>query len=305
MQATVVEIIKPGRTVERVRVLSEGKHFFVQARLFVLALGAIENARLLLHSDRYDPQGIGNENGFVGRCFADQLGTKAGLILTSAHTPYRNTIRAIGGIASMPHLSFPDRLLRAEKLVNFGIVLDLSPEEESTYRKLLSEPSLFPVPWDPQQKELFHFVVRFETTPNPDSRVTLSNERDRFKVRRVRLDWRLNDIEFETVERVVDILAGKVGAASLGRIKRLFVDTPEERRRTLYQSHQLGTTRMSADPSSGVVDSNCRVFSTENLYVAGSSVFPTYGFANPTLTLVALATRLGEHLQSRLRKEER
>jgi choline dehydrogenase-like flavoprotein len=63
-----------------------------------------------------------------------------------------------------------------------------------------------------------------------------------------------------------------------------------------FHCHQMGTTRMSADPKFGVVDSNCRVHGMKNLYVAGSSVFPTGGGVNPTVTVVALALRLGEHL---------
>jgi choline dehydrogenase-like flavoprotein len=62
-------------------------------------------------------------------------------------------------------------------------------------------------------------------------------------------------------------------------------------------SHHMGTTRMSEDPRSGVVDRNSRVHGVDNLYVAGSSVFPSAGHANPTLTIVALALRLAEHLR--------
>jgi choline dehydrogenase-like flavoprotein len=65
--------------------------------------------------------------------------------------------------------------------------------------------------------------------------------------------------------------------------------------------HHMGTTRMSDDPKRGVVDRHCRVHGMENLYVAGSSVFPTSGSANPTLTLVALTLRLADHLKERFK----
>ena len=61
--------------------------------------------------------------------------------------------------------------------------------------------------------------------------------------------------------------------------------------------HHIGTTRMATDPNSGVVDDNCQVFGTQGLYVAGSSVFPTSGYANPTLTIVALSLRLASHIR--------
>jgi choline dehydrogenase-like flavoprotein len=60
----------------------------------------------------------------------------------------------------------------------------------------------------------------------------------------------------------------------------------------------MGTTRMHADPRQGVVDVNCKVHGVDNLYIAGSSVFPTGGYANPTLTLVALALRLADRLKA-------
>jgi choline dehydrogenase-like flavoprotein len=73
----------------------------------------------------------------------------------------------------------------------------------------------------------------------------------------------------------------------------------DEHPSTLFEGnfHHLGTTRMHPDPNGGVVDADCRVHGIRNLYVAGSSVFPAYGCSNPTLTLVALALRLADHLQ--------
>jgi len=65
--------------------------------------------------------------------------------------------------------------------------------------------------------------------------------------------------------------------------------------------HNIGTTRMHREPRSGVVDENCRVHGVANLYVAGSSVFPTEGTANPTLTIVALALRLADHIKDQLK----
>jgi choline dehydrogenase-like flavoprotein len=62
----------------------------------------------------------------------------------------------------------------------------------------------------------------------------------------------------------------------------------------------MGTTRMNGDPKLGVVDTDCKVHGVDNLFVAGSSVFPTSGAANPTYTILALALRLSEHLRGKL-----
>ena len=68
-----------------------------------------------------------------------------------------------------------------------------------------------------------------------------------------------------------------------------------------YGYHHMGTTRMNANPKHGVVNADCRVHGIGNLYVAGSSVFPTSGSANPTLTIVALALRLADQIKRRMR----
>jgi choline dehydrogenase-like flavoprotein len=141
-----------------------------------------------------------------------------------------------------------------------------------------------------------------EAAPNPDSRVTLVRERDALGMRRVKLDWRLSEIDKRSAVRAVEIVGAELGRAGLGRLR---VDVSE--RESGWPDdiaggwHHMGTTRMSDDPRRGVVDRNCRVYGLSNLFVAGSSVFPTAGSGTPTLTLVALALRLADHLKSRFR----
>jgi choline dehydrogenase-like flavoprotein len=139
-----------------------------------------------------------------------------------------------------------------------------------------------------------------EQAPNPESRVTLSPRRDALGQPLARLDWRLAEIDRTSWLRGLDALAREVARAGLGRL----VLPPSEEaigalERVRGGRHHMGTTRMSDDPRGGVVDRHTRVHGVENLYVAGSSVFPAAGHANPTLTLIALAIRLAEHLQSR------
>jgi choline dehydrogenase-like flavoprotein len=134
--------------------------------------------------------------------------------------------------------------------------------------------------------------------PNPESRITLSSERDAVGVRRSRLDWRLTADDLRSVRRTMEIFASAVGHAGAGRVQLLHGanggEWPEE---TRGGWHHMGTTRMSEDPRHGVVDRDCRVHGVPNLFVAGSSVFPTSGSGSPTLTLVALALRLADHLK--------
>jgi choline dehydrogenase-like flavoprotein len=145
-------------------------------------------------------------------------------------------------------------------------------------------------------------TTRVESAPNPESRVTLVRRRDALGMRRVKLDWRLSELDKRSALRAVEIVAAELGRTGLGRL-RLDVSERESGwpADTAGGWHHMGTTRMSDDPKLGVVDRHCRVHGMSNLFVAGSSVFPTAGSGTPTLTLVALALRLADHLKARFR----
>jgi choline dehydrogenase-like flavoprotein len=118
---------------------------------------------------------------------------------------------------------------------------------------------------------------------------------------RVRVDWRMNPDDRRGLDRLRAALQAAVRDRRLGTL----VDDPADDETGWPRSmaggkHHIGTTRMHTDPKQGVVDPDCRVHGLANLYVAGSSVFPTSGYANPTLTIVALALRLADHLKTRL-----
>jgi choline dehydrogenase-like flavoprotein len=145
----------------------------------------------------------------------------------------------------------------------------------------------------------FWLASMSEQTPNPSSRVTLSAERDKFGMNCTKLDWRLQSIDIQSVIRSQEILKEEIHRAGLGRLFVQFKnDTPPQM--VTGGWHQMGTTRMHTDPKKGVVDENCRVHGTSNLYISGPSVFPTGGYANPSLTIVALAVRLADHVKSLL-----
>ena len=152
-------------------------------------------------------------------------------------------------------------------------------------------------------------MVRAEQAPNPDSRVRLAAERDALGMRRAALEWRLGELDKRTVAVMVERLGALLVARGIGRLEPAAwlresgtawpVDATVGNH-AIGGYHHMGTTRMSAAPVRGVVDRDCRVHGYANLYVAGSSVFPTASWANPTLTIVALAHRLGDHLLRRV-----
>ena len=110
------------------------------------------------------------------------------------------------------------------------------------------------------------------------------------------LRWQVGERDFLDARRSTELLAEDFERLGLGRVVSIW-DRGSARPQVVTGGwHHMGTTMMSSDPRSGAVDANCRVYGIENLFVAGSSVFATSGYANPTLSLVALAIRLGRHL---------
>lgn len=139
-----------------------------------------------------------------------------------------------------------------------------------------------------------------EQAPNPDSRITLSRDRDRLGLPRVQLDWQLSPIDKYTFQRSQQIIATKWEQAGLGKLPSELADDDQAWQALRGSYHHIGTTRMSRSPSEGVVNEHCQVHGINNLYVAGSSVFSTSGLSNPTLTIVALAIRLADHLKQQV-----
>jgi choline dehydrogenase-like flavoprotein len=145
------------------------------------------------------------------------------------------------------------------------------------------------------EPQLFELIAISEQAPNPESRVTLSPKTDRLGLRRARLTWRLQPLDVRTLLRAQEIMETDIERSGLGVFYGKL--TGEDALPKLAVGHHhMGTTRMHADPTKGVVDENCRVHGLSNLHLAGSSVFPTGGVSNPTLTIVALAARLAEHV---------
>lgn len=147
-------------------------------------------------------------------------------------------------------------------------------------------------------KDVFVFKLNHmtEQAPNPNSRITLATERDALGQNRVQLDWQLSPIDIRSIIRGQEIIDKELRQAGLGRLEIEMKDETPPRNLT-GGWHHMGTTRMHIDPKKGVVNENCQVHGISNLFIAGPSVFPTSGYANPVLTTVALAVRLADHVK--------
>lgn len=151
----------------------------------------------------------------------------------------------------------------------------------------------------PVQAERVDLVGYFEQAPNPSSRVRLGHELDALGQRKVVVDWQLTELDWRTYRMAASLFGSKLANASQGTF------TPAEWLQATAgngaeihgTAHHMGTTRMAESSSRGVVNLDSRVHSVDNLYISGSSVFPTGGWAFPTFTIVALSLRLSDHLR--------
>lgn len=139
--------------------------------------------------------------------------------------------------------------------------------------------------------------VNAEQTPNRDSRIGITGECDAYGLPRLAIDWRTRAQDREMIVRSIELIKASFESRGVAEVRLPDEGLAEKVEQcTRVGGHHIGTARMAAAPSDGVVDADCAVFGTANLYVAGAATFPTSGFANPTLTLIALALRLGDHL---------
>lgn len=284
----------------------EGVSFAVEASRYVLALGGIENARLLLASDEQRPEGVANSSGTVGRFFMEhptfnlsaawRVSREADLGFYLDHTvniPVDGTPKQVPVLG---YLSLSAETRAREGLPDLGVAVTERSLEGADTGKL--DPGVVGalLRQGAGGDRLVRLTPRIEQTPTAESNVTLGSGRDALGMRRVKLNWAIRRADRRKLLRALEIIGSELASAGLGRVW-----IPHEGERFSWQvhaspGHHMGTTRMGSDRRDAVVDSNCRTFDVSNLYVAGSSVFRTSGKANPTLTIVALAERLADHL---------
>jgi len=316
---TEIQASSNGSEVTGLRVQClNGKEHRVRARKYVLACGGLENPRLLLNSNREYSDGLGNENGLVGRYFMEHPHVpSANLVLTEP--PSAGYRRSQDAGEPFYLLSLSPRQQRRQHLLNYSAALRRkigSDFDRSLPNWMYKIPNVRGL----ENRVKYYFSsesddaadddvelglsTRIEQRPNPKSRVSLSSQTDELGQRRIELNWDLTEDEKRTIQIANETIGKELGRLGIGRLQmrnwlRTDSDTwPDD----LHGGHHhMGTTRMSESPRRGVVDANCKVHGIENLHVAGSSVFPTSGAANPTLTIVALALRLSDHLKEELK----
>lgn len=317
LHANVLRLVADpsGEAVSRVDVAAlDGRQASVAAEHFVLATGGIENCRILLLSPGPSGVAIGNGHDLVGRYFAEHPCFEVGEIKLSDSPKARMLAHrdfSTAGMTGRFDFKLPPATQSDLRILNHSAHLRVAPPSHAYNDAVGFLSRAWSAAVDRLERWMgggtehqysrntYKLRVRLEQAPNPESRVTLSTQVDALGLPRTRLDLHLTDLEARTVEAVQEAVAAQLGETGLGRMRRTFSRAdPRWQETAIWSDHHLGGTRMHDDSRHGVVDRNCRVHGTSNLYVAGSSVFPTTGHAHPTMSLIALALRLGDHLKA-------
>jgi choline dehydrogenase-like flavoprotein len=323
--------------IEGVDIVSNsGSKFEIHADVFILCLGGIENARMLLvFNEKYNNQ-LGNQGDKVGRYFMEHPTPRAAHILVDKPEQFDlykshdlNNKHVVG------FFSLSDQILEQEATTNLRIPLvptsNFSLSDGISSSHILSESMTKGELPDNIGSHLYNVIsdldmvaegisrkgfdyrlfehadetagflcpMMMEQTPSLSNRVKLSKTKDRFGIPQILIDYEVSNEDKNRVWKSLNIVANELGANSLGRMRLLKNRGPRLWNNQLgFSNHHMGTTRMSESPESGVVDHNCQVFGTNNFFIGGSSVFSTGGHVPPTLTICALTIRLSNHITS-------
>lgn len=333
LHANLVGIVpaESGRSVEHLEVATlAGRNLRVVADRYVIAAGGIETARLLLASAR-DRGGVGNANDLVGRGFCEHGQNTLGIaVLDRSPDDLSAYARAEVARPGSPDqtmyvqaaMLLSDETLRREDMLGIEVQLYALPIDD-VGPEYLSGPTLADAgdlirTFDAgRPSTMVGLSVISEQSPQPDSRITLTDDVDALGMPRARLDWRISDDDRRNIVRGMEIVGARLGAAGAGRVQvtagslqpsgemgllgRFRLDpgaTDHTGFHLAHANHHCCTVPMSADPAHGVCDADLRVWGFEDLHLAGSGVFPTAGVTSPTVTIVALSVRLAQHLRS-------
>lgn len=300
-----------------------GKTHKVRAKHFILACGAIQNARLLLASNTQASQGLGNDNDLVGRYFMEHLEHASAELWLSKPFP-TDLYSWSSGTRTSAELAITEKAQTENEILNGTVSLypltfsqniknemdvwnneDPRKSAENFWNNLSEARKAAEKVKEGAVSRAFQLHTRIEQAPNPDSRVTIGGEKDELGVPKTKLNWELTELDKRSIRRIYQLLGQQMGISGLGRV-RLKEFLRDENDNSSWPAdlnagwHHMGTTRMSDDPKRGVVTADCQVHGISNLYVAGSGCYTTSGAPNPTLTLVALSLRLSDHVKGKM-----
>lgn len=307
LYSAVTEIVPIKGKISHVKITSrDGSVQRLDAKIFCLCTGGIENSRLLLWSNQLYNGGVVPDARTLGKYWMEHPIYGAGdAVLLHPFT------RRTPTHAGLRYYAPTDRLIRSSGMGNIGFRLFIGGALKALVKNgLCVSPQFFTDVAQMMRPSLACSAVLrvcWEQMPVSTNRIELdATERDSTGIPRVKLHWKKQPEDRRTVEMATQVFGIHLAKTNQGRMKvaqwmAAGLDYPENDEKAGF--HHMGGTRMASTSAQGVVDSDCKVFGVDNLYIGGSSVFPTGGHTNPTYTIVQLALRMGNHLAQRLSQE--
>jgi hypothetical protein len=277
-----------------------GNSLKIKSKIFILATGGIENSRLMLALNQKNANSLFNKIMPIGNYWMEH----PHFIIGESVIPkgWKDRYLSLTG-SKKKELGILNCRIRFDgNISKFGLrkmVRDIACYAPETGKKM----------YDLMERQLVcgaTIHAAWEQAPIKNNRIALSNtEKDIFGIPRPILHYKKSDFDKKTVYESIKQIALFGNSLSYGKIKLFdFVSSygsyPDDDELAGY--HHMGGTRMSDSIDIGVVDRNLKVHGTDNFFVAGSSVFPSGGHANPTLSIVQLSLRLGQHIKKDLLK---
>jgi choline dehydrogenase-like flavoprotein len=308
--ATLSDIVQSKKNVvEHVVVKSfSGKEVVVRAKTFVLCTGAIENPRILLDSS-LKPE-IKN-NKFIGACFMSHPAFRGAATLT------KNGIDKCEDVGGSLGWDFGFEMTASERSRSNSLRHNISIKPIRTAKTNMKEASTYAVVKNNIQVLMSYsnkvrckllggrldskhwgLDIAVEQEPRLSNYIKLSKDKDRHGKSKVEIFWDSMSVrEMKTVLEAAKAVGRESMLTDVGICR---ISETLESKAIFKQddaiNHHIGTTRMAESPEYGVVDSNLKMFGLSNLYISGSSVFPTSSIVNPTYSIIALSLRLGNHI---------
>lgn len=302
LETALTDLMPEGQAIRSARVKTQnGNSWKIEAQTFILCLGGIENSRMLLWMDAQNNQALNANRDILGTYWMEH--PQAHLADVMLFQPEQGFFRDHEATFALTR----DAQFEAG-ILNAGLQMSEQAYKSGGTKEMIADllchaPALGERMMHGIGKALVcgaRLQSHWEQVPARSNRVALGPKKDALGIPYTELHWRRSDADRNTVVESIQIFARELAQHDRGRVRlakwiRNNQPIPDDES-MIAGWHHMGGTRMSDDPSSGVVDRNLKVHGLDNLYIGGSSVFPSGGYANPTLTILQLSLRLADQL---------
>lgn len=291
--------------VDAVEIINSHKQSHrIKARTYVMAAGGMENSRLLLLTRNQFRNILGEGHNLVGRHFMEHIGGGLGWMLVPRNLKGIDDF-ALSRKQAMPvgkEIHYRNAIQKQYRILNTSLEVEF-PDQQlipnawypdiNKFQKQIPLLDRNPGPYD-----IYGLSWKLEQIPMGKSSITLLDEKDALGQNRINFHWHMDDMEIASMNQDALLLASELGSRRMGRV--IVGKAPGFEHGWIHiigHYHHMGGNRMSRSSNDGVVDENLKMHGMKNLYITGSSVFPTGGYSNPTYTILALTLRLADHLK--------